>query len=57
MSIVIGLMVVALAQELRERDIAALGEPICREIMEAVVKKSAEAATRLVDHIQSQKEA
>jgi len=52
MSIVIGLMAAALAQELRARDIAALGEPICLEITEAVVKKTAEAAARLVDHIQ-----
>lgn len=47
---VISLMAAALAQELRDRDIAALGAPICESIIEAVIKRTGDIAARLVNN-------
>jgi hypothetical protein len=40
------MMAAALADELESRGVAALGQPICEEIIEAIFKRTAEACNR-----------
>lgn len=45
----IPLIAAALAQELKERDIAALGWPVCEDIIRGVLERTSDAARRRLE--------